>query len=171
MARRRLSAVQRRHLPGAVDDAGMADHGVERIYLACQVGLVGEKRIKAILDAYNPTGSSRFVNFTTSKPTRWTTGLDHSHVNLVVCNSEWEAEFCRAAEANPHVVAYVKNQELGFEAPNRDGATPRRHLRDLSWTRMTGVPRGCMSWWRSKNIAATTRSSRRRLYARCGCLG
>ena len=109
----------------------MADQAAERIYLACQAGLVGEKRIKAILDAYNPTGSSRFVNFTTSKPIRWTTGVDRSHVNLVACDSEWEAEFCRVAEANPHVLAYVKNQGLGFEVPSRDGATPRRYLPDF----------------------------------------
>jgi type III restriction enzyme len=109
----------------------MANQAAERIYLACQTGLAGEKRIKAILDAYNPTGGSRFVNFTTSKPIRWTTASDRSHVNLVVCDSEWEAEFCRVAERNPHVLAYVKNQALGLEVPYRDGATPRRYLPDF----------------------------------------
>jgi len=109
----------------------MADQAAERIYLACQAGVVGEKRIKAILDAYNPAGSSRFVNFTTSKPLRWTTDAQRCHVNLVVCDSEWEAEFCRVAEAHPRVLAYVKNQGLGLEVPYRDGATPRRYLPDF----------------------------------------
>ncbi|HUB45966.1 MAG TPA: DEAD/DEAH box helicase family protein [Acetobacteraceae bacterium] len=109
----------------------MADQAAERIYLACQAGVVGEKRIKAIIDAYNPTGSSRFVNFTTSKPLRWTTDAQHCHVNLVVCDSEWEAEFCRVAEAHPRVLAYVKNQGLGLEVPYRDGVTPRRYLPDF----------------------------------------
>lgn len=109
----------------------MADQAAERIYLACQAGVVGTKRIKAILDAYNPSGSSRFVNFTTSKPLRWTTDAQRCHVNLVVCDSEWEAEFCRVAEANMHVLAYVKNQGLGLEVPYRDGATPRRYLPDF----------------------------------------
>lgn len=109
----------------------MADQAAERIYLACQAGVVGAKRIKAILDAYNPTGSSRFVNFTTSKPLRWTTDAQRCHVNLVVCDSEWEAEFCRVAEANSHVLAYVKNQGLGLEVPYRDGPTPRRYLPDF----------------------------------------
>jgi type III restriction enzyme len=109
----------------------LADQAAERIYLACQAGLAGEKRIKAILDPYNPTGSSRFVNFTTSRPLRWTTDPQCSHVNLVVCDSEWEAEFCRVAEQNKHVLAYVKNQGLGLEVPYRDGATPRRYLPDF----------------------------------------
>jgi type III restriction enzyme len=109
------------------------EKAAERIYLACQAGLmaVGEKRIKAILDAYNPEGASRFVNFTTSKEIRWTTDPTRCHVNLVACDNDWEAEFCRVAEAHPRVRAYVKNQALGFEVPYRDGATPRRYLPDF----------------------------------------
>jgi type III restriction enzyme len=105
----------------------------ERIYLACQAGLsaVGDRCIKAILDAYNPEGTSRFVNFTTSKEIRWTTSAARCHINLVACDSDWEAEFCRVAEANPHVLAYVKNQALGFEVPYRDGAVPRRYQPDF----------------------------------------
>ena len=117
--------------PAQSDYQGIADQAAERIYLACQAGLIGERRIKAILDAYNPTGSTRFVNFTTSKTIRWTTEKQRCHINLVVCDSEWEAECCRVAQANPHVLAYVKNQGLGFEVPYRDGATPRRYLPDF----------------------------------------
>jgi hypothetical protein len=39
--------------------------------------------------------------------------------------SEWEAEFCRVAEAHPRVRAYVKNHNLGFEVPYRFGAQAR----------------------------------------------
>ena len=73
--------------------------------------------MKAILDAYNPTGSTSYVNFTTSKETRWQTDPRRCHVNWVVCDSDWEAEFCRVAEAHPKVRAYVKNQNLGLEVP------------------------------------------------------
>ncbi|HJS86918.1 MAG TPA: restriction endonuclease, partial [Acetobacteraceae bacterium] len=48
-----------------------------------------------------------------------------------VCDSDWEAEFCRVAETHPRVLAYVKNQGLGLEVPYRDGATPRRYLPDF----------------------------------------
>jgi type III restriction enzyme len=92
---------------------------------------VGEKRIKAILDPYNPTGTSRFVNFTTSKDTRWETSPKHCHVNLVVWDSTWEAEFARVAEQHPRVLSYVKNQGLGLEVPYRDGPTPRKYLPDF----------------------------------------
>ena len=32
-----------------------------------------ERPVKAILDAYNPTGATSYVNFTSSKETRWLT--------------------------------------------------------------------------------------------------
>jgi type III restriction enzyme len=49
----------------------------------------------------------------------------------VVCDSEWEAELARVAEAHPRVLAYVKNQGLGLEVPYRDGAIPRKYLPDF----------------------------------------
>lgn len=115
---------------GAVTYLDICDKAVERIYLACQRTLHGEKRVKAILDAYNPKGSSRFVNFTTSKDT-FKTSPAKSHVNYVVCDSSWEAELALAIENNAHVTAYVKNHGLQFEVPYRDGSTPRKYLPDF----------------------------------------
>jgi type III restriction enzyme len=109
----------------------IADKAVDRIYLACLPGPQGEKRIKAIPDPYNPAGSTRFVNFTTSRKTRYRTSPARCHVNWVVCDSDWEAEFARVAEAHPRVLAYVKNQGLGLEVPYRDGAVPRKYLPDF----------------------------------------
>jgi type III restriction enzyme len=73
--------------------------------------------ISAILDPYNPTGSTRYVNFMTSKPSRWPTRADRCHINWCIYDSEWEAEFCRVAEKHPKIRAYVKNYNLGFEVP------------------------------------------------------
>jgi type III restriction enzyme len=109
----------------------MADQAAERIYLACQSGVVGEKRIKAILDPYNPTGSTTHVNFNTSKELRWKTSAAHSHVNFVIGDSDWELEFARVAEGHPRVRAYVKNQGLGLDIPYRDGHTPRLYRPDF----------------------------------------
>jgi type III restriction enzyme len=114
----------------AVTYLELADMAAERIYLACQRVAGGERRVKAILDPYNPRGSSRFVNFTTSKDVR-TSDPRKSQVNAVVCDSTWEAELARVIERNPHVLAYVKNQGLNFEVPYRDGATARRYLPDF----------------------------------------
>ena len=108
----------------------MAEKAAERVYLACQRTQHGGKRIKAILDAYNPTGSSGFVNFTTSR-NLWKTAPDKSHVNYVVCDSSWEGELARCIERNPHVIDYVKNQGLQFEVPYRDGAVPRKYIPDF----------------------------------------
>ncbi len=109
----------------------LADMAAERIKAAITESLAGERPVKAILDAYNPTGSTRFVNFTTSKETRWETDPRKCHVNWVVCDSDWEAEFCRVAEAHPKVRAYVKNQNLGLEVPYLIGSTTRKYLPDF----------------------------------------
>ncbi len=111
----------------------IADMACERIKAAITETLVGERPVKAILDPYNPTGSTAFVNFTTSKETRWDTSgpPPKCHVNWVVCDSDWEPEFCRVAEAHPRVRAYVKNQSLGLEVPYLKGSMPRRYLPDF----------------------------------------
>ena len=109
----------------------IADMAAERIKAAITETLAKERPVKAILDAYNPTGSTAFVNFTTSKALRWQTDPRKCHVNWVVCDSDWEAEFCRVAEAHPKVRAYVKNQNLGLEVPYLMGSTPRKYLPDF----------------------------------------
>jgi type III restriction enzyme len=103
----------------------------ERIKTAISEAMVGERPIVAILDAYNPAGSTAHVNFTTSKPTRWQTDPRRCHINWVVCDNDWEAEFCRVAEAHPRVRAYVKNQGLGLEVPYQHGALKRIYLPDF----------------------------------------
>jgi type III restriction enzyme len=108
----------------------LADMACERIRAAIAEGPAGDRPVKAILDPYNPTGSTDFVNFTTSKAT-WTTDPRRCHINYVVCDSGWEAEFSRVAEAHPRVLAYAKNQNLGFEVPYRAGSTMRRYLPDF----------------------------------------
>jgi len=109
----------------------IADMACDRIKAAITEAIVGNRPIKAILDAYNPIGSTQHVNFNTSKPTLWKTDPRRSQVNWVVCDSDWEAEFCRVAEAHPRVNAYVKNQGLGFEVPYLYGSTSRKYLPDF----------------------------------------
>ena len=109
----------------------IADMACERIKAAITETLVGERPVKAILDAYNPTGSTAYVNFTTSKETRWQTDPRKSHVNWVICDSDWEAEFARVAEGHPRVLSYVKNQNLGLEVPYLMGSTPRKYIPDF----------------------------------------
>lgn len=109
----------------------LADMACERITAGITRALVGERPIKAMLDAYNPSGSSMYVNFNTSKKDRWETDARRSHVNWVILDSDWEAEFCRVAEAHPKVVSYVKNHNLGLEVPYRYGSETRKYLPDF----------------------------------------
>ena len=108
----------------------LADMACNRITAAI-TSKQGERSIKALLDSYNPTGSTRHVNFTTSKTGLWTTDARKCHVNLAVLDSDWEAEFCRAVESHPMVKAYVKNHNLGLEVPYLYGSTPRTYIPDF----------------------------------------
>ena len=109
----------------------LADMACERINAGITRAFIGQRPVKALLDPYNPVGSTLHVNFTTSKTDRWETAPDRCHLNWVILDSDWEAEFCRVAEAHPQVRAYVKNHNLGFEVPYRYGAEMRRYLPDF----------------------------------------
>jgi type III restriction enzyme len=109
----------------------LADTACERIMAGITRELVGKRPIKAVLDSYNPVGSTAHVRFNTSKTDRWETDSRRCHVNWVVLDSDWEAEFCRVAESHPRVRAYVKNHNLGLEVPYRCGSEMRRYLPDF----------------------------------------
>ena len=109
----------------------LADMACNKITAAITKQFLGERPIKVLLDSYNPTGSTRNVRFNTSRPSRWETSSKSCHVNWVILDSDWEAEFCRVAESHPRVKAYVKNHNLGFEVPYRFGSETRRYLPDF----------------------------------------
>ena len=53
------------------------------------------------------------------------------HINWVILDSDWEAEFCRVAESHSKVKAYAKNHNLGFEVPYRYGSEQRMYRPDF----------------------------------------
>ena len=103
----------------------------ERIHSGITRAYMKDRPIVALLDAYNPTGSTQHVNFNTSKTTRWQTDARRCHINWVILDSDWEGEFCRVAEAHPRVRAYVKNHSLGLEVPYRFASESRRYRPDF----------------------------------------
>ena len=111
----------------------LADMACERITAGITRALIGSQPIQAVLDPYNPTGSTKHVNFNTSKADRWDTGgpPPKCQVNWVILDSDWEAEFCRVAESHPRVKAYVKNHNLGFEVPYLFGAEMHQYRPDF----------------------------------------
>jgi len=109
----------------------LADMACERITAGITRSFVGQSPIKAVLDPYNPTGSTLYVNFNTSRKDRWETDASRCHINWVILDSDWEAEFCRVAESHPQVKAYVKNHNLGLEVPYCYGSETRTYLPDF----------------------------------------
>jgi len=109
----------------------LADMACNRITAAITRQFLGERPIKALLDPYNPTGSTMHVRFNTSKIDLWETSSKSCHLNWVVLDSDWEGEFCRVAESHLRVRAYVKNHNLGFEVPYRYGSETRHYVPDF----------------------------------------
>ena len=95
----------------------LADMACSRITAGITQSLMGERPIKALLDPYNPTGSTIHVNFTTTRRDRWETDARRCHINWIILDGDWESEFCRVVEDHPKVKAYVKNHNLGLEVP------------------------------------------------------
>ena len=109
----------------------LGDMACERITAAITRAEFGRRPVKAVLDPYNPFGSTVHVNFNTTKTCRWQTDAHRCHINWVILDSDWEAEFCRVAESHPRVKAYVKNHNLGLEVPYRYGSETRTYLPDF----------------------------------------
>jgi type III restriction enzyme len=59
----------------------LADMACNKITAAITRRFEGEKPVKALLDAYNPAGSTCYVHFTTSKTNLWETSSRSCHLN------------------------------------------------------------------------------------------
>lgn len=91
----------------------------------------GERILRAVLDPYNPLGSTRDVNFNTSKATRYHPRLDKSHINWIITDSDWEDKLAAQIEEHPRVAAYAKNHNLGFEIPYLVEGSPHAYRPDF----------------------------------------
>lgn len=109
----------------------LAERACRKITDAVTRNTMTHRPILAMVNPYNPVGSTRNVRFTTSKTDRWEPDPRKCHLNWLMLDSQWEAEFCRVAEAHPQVVAYVKNHHLGFEVPYRMGLDVRKYNPDF----------------------------------------
>ena len=110
---------------------GRIKQAIDRGMTQENTGSSTEAPVMALLDPYNPSGSTRVVHFRTKKDRLWNARADRCHVNYAVCDSGWEMEFCRIADNHPQVLAWVKNQGLGFEVPYRQGDRARTYIPDF----------------------------------------
>ena len=109
----------------------LLDWACDRITAAIVKAKAGDGIVKAVLNPYNPVGTTADVDFYTSKTLRHRTDPRRSHVNWAVLDSSWEGEFCRVVEGHPQVLAYVKNHNLGFTVPYRQGMENRTYVPDF----------------------------------------
>jgi len=78
--------------PALLDYDQLAAVACERITAAITLAHADTHPVKAILDPYNPTGSTRHVRFTTTREV-FETSADRCHLNAAVLDSGWEGEF------------------------------------------------------------------------------
>ncbi len=105
----------------------------DKVYAAIVQADPGERRLKPILQPYDTIGSSRYVDFDTTRPV-YATAPDSCQVSHVVMDSSWEgkvAEVVENAEDMPEVVSYAKNQGLGFYIPYTINGEQHRYLPDF----------------------------------------
>ncbi|MBS0476323.1 MAG: restriction endonuclease, partial [Proteobacteria bacterium] len=115
---------------GAVLYLGIADTIAEIIANAIIRSAGDDRQPRAVLDSYEPQGSTTSVNFQTTKAV-WKTDARRSHISHVTLDSEWEGELARVLEAHPKVLSYAKNQGMQFEVPYRIGRSVRRYIPDF----------------------------------------
>ena len=94
-----------------------AHDAADRIYKAIVESASGTPALKPILRPYDVLGSTRYVDFDTTKAV-YPTAPDKCHVSHVVADTgSWEQKMAQALEEMPEVARYVKNQSLGFTIP------------------------------------------------------
>jgi len=95
----------------------LAHDAADRIYKAIVASTHREKILKPILRPYDPVGSTRYLDFDTTRNV-YATREDKCHVNFVVADTEsWEQKMAQTLEDMDEVICYVKNQNLGFTIP------------------------------------------------------
>jgi type III restriction enzyme len=86
--------------------------------------------LRPVLNAFNQEGTTRHVDFTTSKMTLLATRPDKCHLNYVVYDRDWEAGFAERIEGMDEVISYVKNHSLHFEVPYEYRGDTRKYRPD-----------------------------------------
>ena len=110
--------------------AQYAERAVERIQNAIVRADEGEHRLVAVLAQYDKVGSSKDVDFDTSKKTM-TTDPSKCHVEYVVADSGWEHTVAERLEEMTEVVSYVKNDHLGFTIPYTHDGDQHQYVPDF----------------------------------------
>jgi type III restriction enzyme len=107
-----------------------AHEAADRLYRSIVSSAEGAPTLKPILRPYETVGTTRYVDFHTIRPT-YKTRADKCHVSHVALDSDWEAKLSQELVDMPEVVAYVKNQSLGFTIPYAVNGIERQYYPDF----------------------------------------
>ncbi len=108
-----------------------ANEATGRIYRAVVAASDETASLKPILRPYDPTGSTRYVDFDTTRPV-YATREDKCHISHVVADTEsWEQKVAQSIEEMPEVVRYVKNHNLGFSMPYTLNGEEKQYIPDF----------------------------------------
>jgi type III restriction enzyme len=109
--------------------AELGHDATDKIYRSIAASYQGEKTLQPHLRPYDTIGSTRYVDFDTSKDV-YRTSPYKSHVSHVVADSWWEQKMAEVLEDMPEVIRYVKNQNLGFTIPYTLGGHEHQYIPD-----------------------------------------
>ena len=109
----------------------LAHDAADRVFLSIVEGTAKERILKPIYQPYDTVGTTRYVDFDTTKPT-WETEPAKCHISHVVADTEsWEQKMAQVLENMPQVVRYVKNHNLGFRIPYTINGEERSYYPDF----------------------------------------
>ena len=110
----------------------LAEEAAQQISMACRRETDDKKIYQPIPDPFTPEGSTDNVDFLTSQKLLHESLPDKSHVNIAVCDSSWEKDFCEILEDVPNVYSYARNAGLGFSVPYTiNGKKERKYFPDF----------------------------------------
>ncbi len=108
-----------------------AHDAADRIYNAIVASTDATDVLKPILRPYDTIGSTRHVDFDTTRPV-FATRADKCHISHVVADTgSWEQKMAEALENMSEVVRYVKNHNLGFTIPYTLNGEEKNYIPDF----------------------------------------
>jgi type III restriction enzyme len=103
----------------------------DRIYKSIVASTDGTLALKPILRPYDTIGSTRYVDFDTTRSV-YATRPDKCHISHVVCDTDsWEQKLAQAIEDMPEVIRYVKNHNLNFTIPYTLNGEEHQYIPDF----------------------------------------
>jgi len=109
----------------------LAHDAADRIFLSIVEGTAKERILKPIYQPYDTVGTTRFVDFDTTKPV-YSTDPAKCHISHVVADTNsWEQKMAQVLENMPQTVRYVKNHNLGFRIPYTINGEDRSYYPDF----------------------------------------